>query len=144
MLSFFAAVSAPLRIKSQNESPGTSWVIIAIVTRGVSAAVPPPIPPPFSWGLPPVDEHDASKLITAVAATIVAAPRGRRRVDESGGQFVYFIAFLVFLLRRDGVADGNISRVDGDCLWVWLAWGHAGCGAEHSDAQSGHGMRLRR
>jgi len=43
-------------------------------------------------------EHDASKLITAVAATIVAAPRGRRRVDESGGQFVYFIAFLVFLL----------------------------------------------
>src|SRR6478752_10799492 len=97
MLSFFAAVSAPLRIKSQNESPGTSWVIIAIVTRGVSAAVPPPIPPPFSWGLPPVLEHDASKLITAAAAATVAARRGRRRVDESGGQFVYFIAFLVFL-----------------------------------------------
>ena len=41
MLSFFAAVSAPLRIRSQNESPGTSWVIIATVIRGVST-VPPP------------------------------------------------------------------------------------------------------
>src|SRR3954454_12515749 len=116
MLSFFAAVSAPLRTRSQNESPGTSWVIIAIVTRGVSA-VPPPMPPPDSWGFPPVLEHDASKLITAAAAT-VAAPRGRRRVDESGRQSVYFIAFLVFLWRREGVADGNSSHVDGDCLLV--------------------------
>src|SRR4030088_939444 len=101
MLSFLAAVSAPLRIRSQNESPGTSWVIIAIVARGVSA-VPPPIPPPFCCGFPPVLEHDASKLITAAAAATVAAPRGRRRVDESGRQFVYFIAFLVFLWRREG------------------------------------------
>jgi len=61
-------------------------------------------------------EHDASKLITAAAAATVAARRGRRRVDESGGQFVNFIAFLVFLWRREGVADGNISHVDGDCL----------------------------
>src|SRR5882724_7169953 len=114
MLSFFAAVSAPLRTKSQNESPGTSWVIIAIVTRGVSAVLPP-MPPPDSWGFPPVLEHDASKLITAAAAATVAAPRGRRRADESGRQSVYFIAFLVFLWRREGVADGNICHVDGDC-----------------------------
>jgi len=33
-------------------------------------------------------EHDASKLITAAAAATVAARRGRRQVDESGGQFV--------------------------------------------------------
>ena len=63
-----------------------------------------------------MEEHDASKLITAVAAATVAARRGRRRVDESGGQFVYFIAFLVFLWRREGVADGNISHVDRDSL----------------------------
>ena len=37
MLSFAAAASAPLRTMSQNVSPGTSWVIIATVTRGVSA-----------------------------------------------------------------------------------------------------------
>jgi hypothetical protein len=30
---FFAAASAPLRTRPQNESPSTSWVIIAIVTR---------------------------------------------------------------------------------------------------------------
>src|SRR4051795_11632056 len=125
MLSFLAAVSAPLRIRSQNESPGTSWVIIAIVTRGVSAVLPP-MPPPDSWGLPPVPEHDASKLITAAAAAMGATPRGRRRVDESGRQSVYLIAFLVFLWRREGVADGSISHVDGDCLRVRSPWGHAG------------------
>src|SRR5512139_966453 len=59
MLSFLAAVSAPLRIRSQNESPGTSWVIIAIVIRGVST-VPPPPPSPDPAGLPPVDEHDTT------------------------------------------------------------------------------------
>ncbi len=31
MLSFAAAASAPDRIRSQNVSPGASWVIIAIV-----------------------------------------------------------------------------------------------------------------
>src|SRR6478736_8112370 len=105
MLSLSAAAWAPLRIKAQNESAGTSCVIIATVARGV-LALPAPIPPPCSLGLPPVDEQDASKLITAAAAATVAARRGRRRVDESGGQFVNFIAFLVFLWRREGVADG--------------------------------------
>jgi hypothetical protein len=61
-----------LRIKSQKESPGTSWVIIATVARGV-LAWPAPIPPPLSWGLPPVLEHDAipttSTLAPAIAAT---------------------------------------------------------------------------
>src|SRR6478736_8535604 len=124
MLSFLAAVSAPLRTKSQNESPGTSWVTIAIVTRGVSAAVPPPIPPPFSWGLPPVLEHDASKLITAAAAATVAARRGRRRVDESGGQFVNFIAFLVFLWEgRRGRRKYQPRRWRLSAGW-WSAWGH--------------------
>ena len=39
----------------------------------------------MSCGLPPVLEHDASKLITTAAAATVAAPRGQRRGDESGG-----------------------------------------------------------
>ena len=43
MLSFFAAVSAPLRIRSQKVSPGGPWVTIATVNRGVSAW-PAPIP----------------------------------------------------------------------------------------------------
>src|ERR1700682_604157 len=72
MLSFFAAVSAPLRIRSQNESPGTSCVIIAMVTRGVSA-VPPPIPPPVSRGLPPVLEHDAIPTTSTLAAAMAAS-----------------------------------------------------------------------
>src|SRR5882724_10028430 len=130
MLSFLAAVSAPLRTRSQNESPGTSCVIIAIVTRGVSAAVPPPIPPPFSWGFPPVLEHDASKLITAAAAATVAAPRGRRRVDESGRQSVYFIAFLVFLWRRGRKAwPTEISATSMETVrGLRPAGGHAGRG----------------
>ncbi len=33
MLSFFAAVSAPLRIRSQNVSPGGPWVTMATVNR---------------------------------------------------------------------------------------------------------------
>src|SRR5882724_12373794 len=129
MLSFFAAVSAPLRTKSQNESPGTSWVIIAIVTRGVSAVLPP-MPPPDSWGFPPVLEHDASKLITAAAAATVAAPRGRRRVDESGRQFVYFIAFLVFLWRRGRKAwPTEISATSMETVrGLRPAGGHAGRG----------------
>jgi hypothetical protein len=67
MLSLSAAACAPLRIRSQNESPGTSWVIIATVTRGVLAC-PAPMPPPDSWGLPPVDEHDATPSITLAPA----------------------------------------------------------------------------
>ena len=55
-LSFAAAVSAPLRTRSQNAFPGTPWVIIAIVMRGVSA-VPAPIPPSVVRGFPPVLEH---------------------------------------------------------------------------------------
>src|ERR1700712_3947512 len=57
MLSLSAAACAPLRMRSQNESPGTSCVIIATVTRGVSAC-PAPIPPPLLAGFPPVLEHD--------------------------------------------------------------------------------------
>src|SRR5690348_7572248 len=72
MLSFFAAASAPLRIRSQNESPGTSCVIIAMVARGVSA-VPPLIPPPFSCGFPPVFEQDAIPTTSTLAPAIAAS-----------------------------------------------------------------------
>src|SRR4051794_21955931 len=103
MLSFLAAVSAPLRIRSQNESPGTSWVIMAIVTRGVSAVLPP-MPPPDSWGFPPVLEHDASKLITAAGAATGGAPGGGRRGGETGRPAVFFYAVLFFFLGGEGVA----------------------------------------
>ena len=60
MLSLSAAAWAPLRMRSQNESPGTSWVIIATVIRGRVRLPPPPPPPPVSAGFPPVLEHAAS------------------------------------------------------------------------------------
>ena len=63
MLSLAAAVSAPLRTRSQNVSPGTSWVIIAMVARGVSA-VPAPIPDPEESGFPPVLEQAARPKTT--------------------------------------------------------------------------------
>src|SRR4051794_11816708 len=72
MLSLSAAACAPLRIRSQNESPGTSWVIIATVTRGVLAC-PAPIPPADSWGLPPVDEHDATPSTSTLAPAMAAS-----------------------------------------------------------------------
>src|SRR6476661_7790421 len=58
MLSLAAAVSAPLRTKSQKALPGTPWVTIATVTRGVSA-VPAVSPLSEVRGRPPVLEHDA-------------------------------------------------------------------------------------
>ena len=72
MLSLSAAAWAPLRIRSQNESPGTSWVIIATVARGVLAC-PAPIPPPVSSGLPPVEEHDAIPSTSTLAPPIAAS-----------------------------------------------------------------------
>ncbi len=72
MLSLSAAAWAPLRMRSQNESPGTSWVIIATVTRGVFAW-PAPMPPPDSWGLPPVLEHDAIPTTSTLAPAIAAS-----------------------------------------------------------------------
>ena len=44
MLSLAAATCAPARTLSQNESPGASWVTIAMVNLGVSATAPPPPP----------------------------------------------------------------------------------------------------
>ena len=72
MLSLSAAACAPLRIRSQNESPGTSWVIIATVARGV-LAWPAPIPPPLSRGFPPVEEHDAIPSTSTLAPAIAAS-----------------------------------------------------------------------
>src|SRR5262245_57107992 len=95
MLSLSAAACAPLRIKSQNESPGTSWVIIATVARGVFA-VPAPIPLPDSWGLPPVLEQAPSRVITAAPAAMAATLRGVRRVAADGRLRAYFIAILSF------------------------------------------------
>ena len=71
---------APLRIRSQKESPGTSWVIIATVIRGVFT--PPPVPPPLppvSAGLPPVLEHAAS---TTADRTAPMAKGTRRPRDD--------------------------------------------------------------
>src|SRR5262245_33744943 len=85
MLSFFAAVSAPLRIRSQNVSPGGPWVTIATVNRGVSAW-PAPIPSPVVRGLPPVLEQavSAAKIPMDAAITrkvfIVAPSADGRRV----------------------------------------------------------------
>ena len=79
MLSFFAAVSAPLRMRSQNESPGTSWVIMATVMRGVSTLPPPPIPFPDSEGFPPVDEHD-----TIPTASTPAPASAASRLNDIG------------------------------------------------------------
>src|SRR5690349_18851411 len=86
MLSFLAAVSAPLRTRSQNESPGTSWVIMAMTIRGVSA-VPDPMPPPLLCGLPPVLEHALSSVTAAsprAAAAFVRVLRARGRSLLSG------------------------------------------------------------
>ena len=73
-----AAVSAPLRIRSQNESPGTSWVIIATVTRSVSAC-PALMPPPESSGLPPLLEQAASAVATRAPPAANATMRTPRR-----------------------------------------------------------------
>src|SRR5262245_40119904 len=105
MLSLSAAACAPLRIKSQNESPGTSWVIIATVARGVFA-VPAPIPLPDSWGFPPVLEQDASRVITAAqAAVITATLRGVPRVAAVGRLWSCFMAILVFLC-----SEGSLGK----------------------------------
>src|SRR4029079_17890339 len=106
MLSFFAAASAPLRIRSQNESPGTSWVIIAIVIRGVSA-VPPPMPPPLSAGFPPVLEQAPSRATTARPTAAVVIARGLRRAEAGGPSLMCFIAILYFSVcgRGVGVAE---------------------------------------
>src|SRR6185312_580080 len=79
MLSFAAAVSAPLRTRSQNALPGTPCVIMATVTRGVSA-VPAAIPLPEPRGRPPVLEHDA-RARTA-ARTTAALNRHLRLITE--------------------------------------------------------------
>src|SRR5689334_18905584 len=73
---FFAACSAPERILSQNESPGASWVIIAMVRFW---PLPPPPPPPAGAGwfcAPPWLLHAAS---AADAATTAARTRSDLR-----------------------------------------------------------------
>src|ERR1700752_4513057 len=72
MLSLSAAAWAPLRIQSQNESTGTSWVIIATVARGVFA-VPAPMPLPDSLGFPPVLEQDATPTMSTLAPAMAAS-----------------------------------------------------------------------
>ena len=79
MLSFCAAASAPLRMRSQKVSPGASWVTIAIVTRGVFTPPPPPPAPPVSAGFPPVLEQAASAA--AVRSAPIANGRRLRRTD---------------------------------------------------------------
>src|SRR3569833_2498770 len=59
----FAACSAPLRILSQNVSPGASCVTIAMIK---SSPLPPP-PPAFY--APPWLLHAANARVTAVTAT---------------------------------------------------------------------------
>ena len=73
MLSFLAAVSAPLRMRSQKVSPGGPCVTIATVKRGVSAW-PAPIPESDDRGLPPVLEHAviATRTITEAVMTRTA------------------------------------------------------------------------
>src|SRR6476619_2663419 len=88
MLSLAAAVSAPFCTTSQKALPGTPWVIMAIVARGVSA-VPPAIAPPVFSGLPPVLEHPAARTVRAarVAAAHLVSRRRCCRVVVMGWSY---------------------------------------------------------
>ncbi len=74
--SLAAAASAPLRMRSQNVSPGAWWVTMMIVIVFSAAAAPPPeaddsaLPPPLH----------AARTIVAEAATAVAAIAFRNRL----------------------------------------------------------------
>ena len=97
MLSLAAATSAPARILSQNESPGASWVTIAMVSCGVSATAPPPAGGAPAAGrprrradsaafLPPV-RYRRSSASAATTATAVS-PRAFLRIVIDSGPFV--------------------------------------------------------
>src|ERR1700704_4795510 len=103
MLSFLAAVSAPLRMRSQKGAPGGPWVIIATVTRGVSAW-PAPIPESDDRGLPPVLEHAviATRMITEAVMTRTALDSER------------FWRFIDLFSLAGGSADGGgVGRLEG-------------------------------
>ncbi|BBC29537.1 hypothetical protein SGFS_008310 [Streptomyces graminofaciens] len=71
MLSLAAAAWAPLRMVSQNVSPGTAWVIIAMVMRGV-VALPAETPPALSSDfLPPelLEQPASARTVLAAMAT---------------------------------------------------------------------------
>src|SRR6266545_4036064 len=73
-LSFAEAASAPLRMMSQNVSPGAPWVTMAIVMRGV-VALPAETPPVSSSDfLPPVLLH-AAPASARIAISAVPAAR---------------------------------------------------------------------
>ena len=96
MLSFLAAAWAPARILSQKVSPGVSWVIIAMVYRGVLATCPAP-----AWAdaalrardsdlctalRPPVELQPASMSATPERAATIAVAR-RDRLQTIGTTF---------------------------------------------------------
>src|SRR5215208_3486808 len=109
MLSFLDAVSAPLRMRSQNESQGTSWVIMATVARGVST-VPPPPPPFDSWGLPPVLEHDAIPT-TSTLTPASAASRLNLTFGLLFARALIANSTLLFESRRDTPSRLDVIRL---------------------------------
>src|SRR5262245_6392934 len=74
MLSLAAAVSAPLRTRSANATPGPQCAIIATTLRGVSA-VPALRPLVLALGLPPVLEHAISDVKSSREAASVSMQR---------------------------------------------------------------------
>src|SRR3954447_10633243 len=66
-LSFADAASAPLRMMSQNVSPGAWWVVIAMVIWGVLALPAVPADEDSVACLPPDDEQAASPVPAIVS-----------------------------------------------------------------------------
>src|ERR671926_465635 len=90
-LSFAAAASAPLRMMSQNVSPGDWCVIIAIVICGVFA-FPAPAALVCVACRPPPDEQAATRTTPASATAgvprlferFIWVPFGHHRVHDGG------------------------------------------------------------
>src|SRR3954468_11354595 len=80
-LSFAEAASAPLRMMSQNVSPGAWWVIMATVICGV-LALPALLAAEASVAFLPPDDEQAASPVAATAST-AARPRARGFLNMS-------------------------------------------------------------
>ncbi|GAA2279479.1 hypothetical protein GCM10010234_15240 [Streptomyces hawaiiensis] len=127
MLSFAAAAWAPLRIRSQNVSPGAAWVTRATVIRGVVALPAAASVPPASDFFPPepLEQPAASRAPTATAVVRAAAlwclrmsgaphcagTRGPCPVREAGGGWAPGAA-AVMVVRRSWVRTPCCWRLE--------------------------------
>jgi hypothetical protein len=84
MLSLAAAAWAPLRMRSQNVSPGDAWVIMATVIRGVFALPAEAAAPSSSDFLPPeLLEQPAANRTPARAVAVSVAARWCLRMSPA-------------------------------------------------------------